>query len=614
MFWKTVKPFLTDKGTTSRKITLIESGEILTEDVKVAETLNCFFSDAPKRLNITVNQYLLNSTHGLNDPVDIALKKFDSHPSILQIRKYVSNTTFSFNAVYQADVETVIKNFNPKKVGVHNDIPVKNFKQNYDICTPILLRIISDAILQSTFPYKLKLADIAPLSKNDDVTNKANYRPISMLPIVSKVFEKLIQNQIGGFIESKLFPFMCGYRKGFSTQYALIELIEKLKKSLDIRGYSGVVLMDLSKAFDTLNHALMIAKLHAYGFERSSLNLIHSYLTHRWHRTKINTSFSTWKQLLTGVPQGSILGPLLFNIYINDLFYILNDTESCNYADDTCIYACDKDLNELLIRLTHDSSLAIDWFEYNYMKLNSDKCHLLFAGHKYEHLWIDIDGNKIWESTAETLLGINVDRNLYFDNHVNTICRRASKKLTALARLSNILPFYQMKILISSFFNSQFSYCPLIWMFCSRMSNNKINKLQERSLRILYKDDYSNFEELLKKNHSVTIHIRNIQLLAIEMYKLKNNLSLDIMTCLFPRNEYSYNMRNCHDFMRPNPKTVRWGTESLTNLGPIIWDIVPTDIKSLPTLHSFKQRIKRWDPQNCPCRLCKVYVRDLGFL
>ena len=126
------------------------------------------------------------------------------------------------------------------------------------------------------------------------------------------------------------------------------------------------------------------------------------------------------------------------------------------------------------------------------------------------------------------------------------------------------------------------------------MSNNKINKLQERSLRILYKDYYSNFEELLKKNHSVTIHIRNIQLLAIEMYKLKNNWSLDIITCLFPRNEYSYNMRNCHDFMRPNPKTVR--------LGPIIWNIVPTDIKSLPTLHSFKQRIKRWDPQNCPCR------------
>ena len=200
------------------------------------------------------------------------------------------------------------------------------------------------------------------------------------------------------------------------------------------------------------------------------------------------------------------------------------------------------------------------------MKLNIDKCHLLFAGHKYEHLWIDIGGNKIWESTEETLLGINVGRNFYFDYHVNRICGRASKKITALARLSIILPFYRMKILISSFFNSQFSYCPLIWMFCSRMSNSKINKHQERSLRIMYKDDCSNF---------VTIHIRNIQLLAFEIYKLKNNFSLDFITRLLPRKEYSYNMRNCQDFIRPNPKTVRWGTESLINLGPMICDILP---------------------------------------
>ena len=148
------------------------------------------------------------------------------------------------------------------------------------------------------------------------------------------------------------------------------------------------------------------------------------------------------------------------------------------------------------------------------------------------------------------------------------------------------------------------------------MSNNKINKLQEISLRILYKYDCSNFEELLRKNNSVTIHIRNIQLLAIEMYKLKNNLSLDFITSLFLRKEYSYNMRNCQNFLRPNPKTVRWGTESLINLGPMTWDIAPTDIKSLPTLKSFIQSVKQWDPKtkNCPCRLCKINIRDLGFL
>ena len=102
--------------------------------------------------------------------------------------------------------------------------------------------------------------------------------------------------------------------------------------------------------------------------------------------------------------------------------------------------------------------------------------------------------------------------------------------------------------------------------------------------------------------------------LTIEMYKLRNNLSLNFITCLFPRKEYSYNMRNCQDFIRPNPKTVHWGTESLINLGPMIWDIIPTNIKSLPTLKSFIQSIKQWDPKHCPCRLCKIYIRDLGFL
>ena len=140
------------------------------------------------------------------------------------------------------------------------------------------------------------------------------------MPATSKVYERLIQTQIVNFISNKLSTYLCGYRKGYSAQHALISLIEHWRKALDNKGYAGAVLMDLSKAFDCINHDLLIAKLHAYGFGKEALEMMKSYLTGRKQRVKINESFSSWADLLTGVPQGSVLGPLLFNIYINDIF------------------------------------------------------------------------------------------------------------------------------------------------------------------------------------------------------------------------------------------------------------------------------------------------------
>ena len=156
--------------------------------------------------------------------------------------------------------------------------------------------------------------------------------------------------------------------------------------------------MDLSKAFDTLNHDHLIAKPHAYGFQHDALKLLQSYLSKRWHRTKVNTSFSSWEELTKGVPQGSVLGPILFNLYLNDLFYLPDFTEVCNFADDTTFHACDNDLNNLIKRLEHDA-LAIEWFETNNMKLNKDKCHFLVSGHKYENVWVKMEDEQIWEIT-----------------------------------------------------------------------------------------------------------------------------------------------------------------------------------------------------------------------
>ena len=247
------------------------------------------------------------------------------------------------------------------------------------------------------------------------------------------------------------------------------------------------------------------------------MRLIRSYLTERWQTTKINHSFSSWTELLQGVPQGSVLGPLLFNIYINDFFFIIEQTEICSYADDNTINACDMSLENLLRRLEHNSHLAIEWFKQNYMKLNERKCHLLISGFKHEVLWANIGGKKTWESKEEKLLGLYIDRDLTFTSHIANICAKAWQKLTAISRIAKFVSLEKHRILIKSFFESQFEYCPPVWMCYSRTLNNRINSLHYSALRLIYNDESLSFCELLNKDGSVTIHHRNIQKLGIQM-------------------------------------------------------------------------------------------------
>ena len=159
-----------------------------------------------------------------------------------------------------------------------------------------------------------------------------------MLPTVSKVFERFMGTQISTYMSQYLSCLLCGFRKGYNAQHALIRTIEKWRTCLDKGGKVGAIFMDLSKAFDCIRHDLLIAKLHEYGFSRDALLLVHSYLESRQQRVKINGSFSSYKHLQLGVPQGSVLGPLFFNIYINDLLLSIQETDICNYADDTTIY------------------------------------------------------------------------------------------------------------------------------------------------------------------------------------------------------------------------------------------------------------------------------------
>ena len=320
---------------------MIEGNEIFQEDSEVAKILGDFFSNAVKSLDVNVpSEFKNNESIITSDPIDSIISTFSRHPSINLITENVVKGNFSFHAVTLADIEKEIKSLDSTKASMSSSIPSKILKQNSDICSKPLKAIINNGIMHSNFNGGLKLANLTPVHKEGETTNKKNYRNISLLPVVSKIFEKLMQSQISLYAENFLSPFLCGYRKGYSAQHALLSMLEKWRISLDSGGYGGGVLMDLSKAFDTLDHDLLIAKLYAYGFDKSSLRLIKSYLSERWQRTKINTSYSSWSALLVGVPQGSVLGPFLFNLFINDLFYVIK-TNICNYADDTTPYVVD---------------------------------------------------------------------------------------------------------------------------------------------------------------------------------------------------------------------------------------------------------------------------------
>ena len=209
---------------------------------------------------------------------------------------------------------------------------------------------------------------------------KINYRPVSILSNISKVYERRTYDQIPSYFDKTLSRYQCGFLKGYYSQLCLIALIEKWKESVDNGGAFGALFTDLSKAFNCLSHKLLIVKLHAYGFDKISLMVIYNYLSNLKQREKINDSYSSWSEILFGVPQGSILGSLLFNVVICDIFYFIEDFETANYADDLTPFNAKLNHQSVVEELKILSSVLFTWLRNNYVNVNTEKSHLLLSG------------------------------------------------------------------------------------------------------------------------------------------------------------------------------------------------------------------------------------------
>ena len=282
-----------------------------------------------------------------------------------------------------------------------------------------------------------------------------------------------------------------------------------------------------------------------------------------------------------------------------------------NYADDNSPFSIDKTIPAVISNLEIESTTLLKWISDNGLRANPDKFHVLLSDKNME-LAVKIDNFMIKNTNSQKLLGIEIDNKMTFDTHVSTICTKTSQKLHALSRVCHLMEFKHRKIVMNCFIMSQFGYCPLVWMFHSRKLNNRINRIHERALRLVYHNTNSSFEELLAKDESCTIHHRNIQALGIELYKVAYGMSAKIMCEIFPLIDETKSPSE-RQFRSRNVRSVTWGTETLAFLAPKIWAMIPAHMKKY-SLSKFTKMIKKWVPDKCPCRNCKTYIQHVGFV
>ena len=467
-FWGTVKPLFSNKVRSNDYITLNKNDLLIRNEYKIANIFNTFFVNIVPNLGIEIDQQYLSNVSNISDPVEKAIKKYQKHPSISIINKMVSSVeneaSFSFTCVTVDDISKEIKRLDIKKATQEGDIPTKVIKQFPNLFIDFLHKNINSCLTEGTFPNDFKKAVVHPIHKKECKTEKSNYIPISILPNLSKIYERLLYDQMYSYIDTFFVQYQCGFRKGYNAQHCLLVMIEKMKEVRDKNKVCAAVLTDLSKAFDCLKHDLLIEKLHAFSFDCKSLRVMYAYLNNRVQVTKVGSYYSEILDIIFGVPQGSILGPLLFNVNIIDLFLIEHyRSDFSNYADDTTPYNCGNTFLEVISDLETTMNNLFDWFCCNNFKVNPSKCHLFLSPFNLKS--INIKKFSIEGSSSEKFLGVTVDSNFTFEKHINELCKKGNQKLHALARCAKYMSTEKRRTLFKAFVVSQFNYCPLVWMF-----------------------------------------------------------------------------------------------------------------------------------------------------
>ena len=510
---------------------------------------------------------------------------------------------FAFSLVSEKQIFKYLNELNSNKSTGLDGIPARFVRDSAPVIASKLTHIINLSLIQGVVPDDLKSARIVPIFKKNDKTEVGNYRPVSILSVISKIFERVVYDQIENYLHKHnlLFEFQSGFRKGFSTETCLIHLSDFIRIQNDKGNLVGMVLLDLQKAFDTVDHSILLMKLKALGLSSDILNWFKSYLSDRQQLVDISGTFSSTKTVTCGVPQGSILGPLLFLIYVNDMSAVVKN-KLLQYADDSAILVSGKDINYIENELTNDLNRVSNWLTDNKLSLHLGKTESVLFGPRNKlkttsNINITCNSTKIKSTSSVKYLGATLDQFLSGDAIVTSIINKANSRLKFLYRKGSFLTEHTKKLLIMSLVQCHFDYACSFWYHgLSKRWKDKLQVTQNKLARFVLNLPHRSHigKEQFQLLNWLPVEKRVQQIILCHVFKIKHGMAPAYLGERFITQEtiHSYSTRFSTDGSYSIPKVKSAGSKSFLYTGCTLWNKIPSALKDITKLEHFKSSIK----------------------
>ena len=568
---------------------LQHDNEIISDPSDITECLNQHFTGCAKSIK----------TH---KPVSV-LKPLEN---FLNDKFQSSTEMFTINEISHDDVLLSLKKLNIRKGTGLDGLGPKLLKLSANVIYKPITHIINTSIRTNVFPSILKKARITPLFKNGERENPNNYRPISVLPTISKLIERHVAKQLNTYLKHHdiLYQTQSGFRENHSCHTALTKIIDTWLTELDKGNMVGSIFLDMRKAFDLVDHKILLEKLCLYNFSTYSLKWITSYLNDRTQQVQIKNNISKPELIQFGVPQGSILGPILFLLYINDLPLYTTSTQVDMYADDATFYASGTNSACINVQLQSDMENIKKWCHDNGMYINLDKTTTMLIGtvnklSNQSDIQVYVDDKKLTNVSQQKLLGVHIDNNLAWNTHIEKLCKCLASKISLLQRLKKFLPLQARKLFYVSYIMPVMDYCCTVWGSTTQKNINCIIKLQKRAARIILNADFTTpSRELFITLDWLPFDKKIMYHKCVLVYKAINNQTPSyISNMLTPVNTINNNhtLRSAtnHNLLLPKPR-LNTLKRTFTYSGPEVWNKLPVDIKTASSLYVFKEKCHQY--------------------